>query len=400
MTRLPSSLSEDSIRLVWKDSRDSKRNAGAAGVDRISAEKFKQELRDNICAIQKDVRDGAFRFRSLRAAPVLKPTGNYRILAIPTVRDRLVQRCLIRHLENDPRFNGTSSISYGFSRGRSLQAAQTHACEIREHRPWVAQADIIKFFDRIPRLEIKKLVQKKVRSAVVRDLLFQAINCELEDWGGKAAQIAKENGIQKGVGLRQGMPASPMLSNLLLKSFDDALAKKGITAIRYADDLAIFGETKAECEEALVFIRDALKRLELEIPELGPKSKTKVCGPSESVTFLGVDIKRDNKGYKLCAPFEKIDEISRKMASIANMQRCISNKINIGRVVLNLESFVIGHSASMAVLGEVEQENFESRLRAKAQKNIESLLIEIIGKKAVAQLDDDRRALLGIQLFK
>ncbi|OWJ63727.1 hypothetical protein BWR60_28470 [Inquilinus limosus] len=361
---------------------------------------FQQQLRDNILSIQKDIREGTFRFRSLRAAPILKATGKYRILAIPSVRDRLVQRCLIGHLEGDSRFNGTSAISYGFSRGRSLQAAQVDACKIRGHRPWVAQADIIKFFDRVPRMEIKKLLQKKVRSTVVRNLLLQAVDCELEDWGGRATRIARENGIQRGIGLRQGMPASPMLSNLLLKGFDDELTKRGITAIRYADDIAIFGETKTECEEALIIVKDALKKLKLEIPELGPKSKTKLCGPSELVTFLGVDIKRIGTEYKLCAPFDKITEISEEMSHIVDMDRCITDKVNVGRIVSYLESFVIGHSASMAVLGETEQANFTSRLKAEAQKHIESLLIKIMGKKAVEQLDDDRRALLGIQQFR
>ncbi len=43
-----------------------------------------------------------------------------------------------------------------------------------------------------------------------------------------------------GVGVRQGMPLSPILANLVLSEFDGKIEKSGLKMVRYADDIAIF----------------------------------------------------------------------------------------------------------------------------------------------------------------
>jgi retron-type reverse transcriptase len=156
--RLPGSLSRDAIRTVWNQCRDSTPStAGAAGVDNLSASVFASRLAEHIAAMREDIRAGVYRFSKLRIAPIQKPTGGYRIIAIPTVRDRLLQRALLAHLENDRRFDASSPISFGFTRGRTLSLAQERALELRQTRPWVLQADIVKFFDRIRRRDVKAL---------------------------------------------------------------------------------------------------------------------------------------------------------------------------------------------------------------------------------------------------
>jgi hypothetical protein len=64
------------------------------------------------------------------------------------------------------------------------------------------------------------------------------------------------------IGLRQGMPVSPMLSNLLLKRFDEGLDKQGIVAVRYADDIAVFARSREECLEALAAVHLAILGVE------------------------------------------------------------------------------------------------------------------------------------------
>jgi hypothetical protein len=198
--------------------------------------------------------------------------------------------------------------------------------------------------------------------------------------------------------LRQGLPVSPLLSNLLLKEFDDALAKRGIAAIRYADDIAVFGDSKRECLDALDFIQENLARLALNIPELKDGGKTILSGPSDVVGFLGVEIRRFGDVYKLCAPARKVDQIDADMAAIASVDRCVTERRNIGQLVRALDSFVIGHGASMAVLDHPDE--FMSRLEAAKQKHLRSLLVSLIGQRAVQGLDDDRLSILGLQPFK
>jgi RNA-directed DNA polymerase len=398
MKRLPASLSAEAIEKVWKGSRDAQRSkAGASGVDRIEAFEFRLRLRENIAQLRLDIRKDSYRFKPLRLAPIVKASGGYRIIAIPTVRDRLVQRALLDHLERDNRFSLISPISYGFTKGRSLADAQKQALALRQTHPWVLKADIIKFFDQIPRNQIKALIRKRVRSKIVSGLLCAAVDCELEDGTGRLAQIARDNGIKRGRGLRQGMPVSPLLSNLLLKEFDEALAKQKLHAVRYADDIAIFADNRNECRDALKIIQGNLKSLNLEIPELADGGKTVIFGPSEPVEFLGVEIKRFGDIYELRAPASKIAKIEADMAVSCSIEQCVKEKKNIGQVVQGLESFVIGHQASMAILD--NRDDFVARLQAAKNKQLKSLLISLVGENVVQRLDESRLAILGLQPF-
>ena len=363
----------------------------------MSPTDFKARLEEHIAEIRSDIRRGAYKFNKLRIALKKKPTGSYRVLAIPTVRDRLLQRALLADLEADRRVKATSTISYGFTKGRKLRDAQEAALMLRGTRPWVLKADIERFFDRIPRQKVKDLINEQVRRKSIARLLCSAVDCELDDGGGWASEIARANGIQKGRGLRQGMPVSPMLSNILLKEFDDAVSKRGIVAVRYADDIAVFGSGEKECLGALDFMRHDLGAIRLTLPPIGPETKTSLFGPSEAVEFLGVEIRRIGETYKLSAPFKKLEKIATDMASIASAAWCLEKRKNLGQVVRILDSFVIGHYHSMQVLD--NPEDFLARLEAAKRKRLKCLLVEILGKHTVEHLNEKHLSILGLVPF-
>lgn len=340
---------------------------------------------------------GIFRFGKLRLAPVLKPSGGFRIIAIPTVRDRLVQRVILHHLESDTKFNAGSPISYGFLKERTLPDAQRQALKLRNEYPWVLQADIVKFFDNIQRDTVKNLVRKQVKRKIVSELIQSAIDCELDEGGKQGARIARENGIRKGRGLRQGMPLSPLLSNLLLKKFDEKLDQQGIKAVRYADDIAIFASSKNDCKDALKFMQQELSKIGLEIPSLEDNGKTLLIPPSENAEFLGVDIRRSGSEYRLYAPTKKITKIQQIMLQTASLENCISEKFNIGQLAKHLDRFVIGHSASMALID--DHQSFVERIEAAKKEALRSLIVEIFGSKAISNLDDSKMAVIGVKDF-
>lgn len=193
------------------------------------------------------------------------------------------------------------------------------------------------------------------------------------------------------------MPVSPMLSNLLLKSFDEALTKRGLVALRYADDIAVFGNSREELTEALAFITKTLSDLNLEIPELEAGGKTTISGPSDIVEFLGVEIRRSGDRYVLTAPNKKLAAIEDEMAQLASIAECVKHSRNIGQVVRSLDAFIAGHGASMAVLD--DPKSFIDRLEAAKQRKLNALLKGLIGENAVKSLDETRRAILGLDRF-
>lgn len=398
MKRLPSTFSAENFKLVWRQSRDSKASQyGGAGVDGTTAPAFNGRIDDNISRIRTEIKAGIFRFGKLRFAPVLKPSGDYRIIAVPTVRDRLVQRTILYHLESDTKFDASSPISYGFLKDRTLPDAQRQAIALRNQYPWALQTDIIKFFDNIRRDTLKSLVQKQVKRKIVSALIQSAIDCELDEGGRQGALIARQNGIQKGRGLRQGMPLSPLLSNLLLKNFDQKLDKQGIRAVRYADDIVVFASSKNACKDALSFIQKELSKIGLEIPPLEANGKTLITPPSETIEFLGIEIRRSNNEYRPYAPTKKIDKIRKIMIETSSLDNCIKEKFNIGKLAKHLDRFVIGHYASMAIID--DRQSFFERIEAAKRDSLKNLIVEIFGVKAISNLDDRKMAIIGIKDF-
>jgi RNA-directed DNA polymerase len=90
---------------VWRPStldqawRRVKRNRGAAGVDRLSTERFELEAEKCLQELSKDLRTGHYRPQAVRRVYIPKGEGNYRPLGIPTVKDRIVQMALKLVLE-------------------------------------------------------------------------------------------------------------------------------------------------------------------------------------------------------------------------------------------------------------------------------------------------------------
>jgi hypothetical protein len=194
------------------------------------------------------------------------------------------------------------------------------------------------------------------------------------------------------------MPVSPMLSNLLLKQFDERLEKAGITAVRYADDIAVFADSRKACEIALETIQVCLAEVKLSVPGVFDGGKTSILGPSEAAEFLGVEIRRNGEKYKLCAPTSKISKMESSMSAKADIKKCIEEKRNIGQIVSGLDSFIVGHAASMAVLD--DGGDFMARLEAAKRRQLRALLVDLLGERGVDSLDNKKLAILGIEAFK
>jgi hypothetical protein len=91
--------------------------------------------------------------------------------------------------------------------------------------------------------------------------------------------------VSPNAGALQGAPLSPLLSNVYLMAFDDALTARGYKLIRYCDDFVIPCASESEARQALGDARDALKAKRLQLhPE-----KTRLVSPAEGFVFLGYE---------------------------------------------------------------------------------------------------------------
>jgi RNA-directed DNA polymerase len=84
---------------------------------------------------------GGYQFSMLRAVPIPKEHGRYRIICIPTVRDRIVQRAVNAYLAKGDRCRLANEVSYGFIPNRSVEKAVKRAAELRREKKWAYKTD-------------------------------------------------------------------------------------------------------------------------------------------------------------------------------------------------------------------------------------------------------------------
>ena len=283
-------VSKATLACEWKVSRDAKKNSGSKGADGITALQFAQKLDSNLHQIALLLRKGEFGFSKLRAVFVPKPNSEKeRMICIPTVRDRLVQRVILRYITSKKLFPIYNSSSFGFIKGRGTVEAVRAVVKLRGQYEWCLKTDIEAFFDRIPRAYLKSCVYKCLGRHSLTPLIFSVIDSEAKLTAENRSQFAKQ-GMKAGLGVRQGMPLSLLLANLALADFDKKIAANRLEMVRYADDLVLFFHSKDDAYLGLDTLTNLLNKLQLTIPKIADDSKSKIVSSSEPLTFLGREI--------------------------------------------------------------------------------------------------------------
>lgn len=111
-----------------------------------------------------------------------------------------------------------------------------------------------------------------------------------------------ENGLVKAstIGMPQGGPLSPILSNIYLDKFDKELEARGLCFVRYADDSNILVRSEMAANRVMKSVTSWLERkLFLKVSA----TKTKVVRPTNS-NFLGFTYYKNSSKWE-CIPAKK-----------------------------------------------------------------------------------------------
>ncbi|MRT30444.1 reverse transcriptase domain-containing protein [Herbaspirillum sp. CAH-3] len=328
-------LSTSALHDAWREmlTKSSAASRRTEGVDGTSINDFDQNAMAAIRRLSGELRLGEFQFQRLKPVTIIKPNGKRRVIAIPTVKDRIVQRALVNFLSEKYAYKLANDISYGFIKKRSVKQAALNAVAMRKAHPWVFKTDVTAFFDNIPREKLRAAIERFVKDRSLHGILFQAMECEIEDGRKGVAKKLREQGIIAGQGIRQGMPLSPLFSNLLLHDFDAAIEKKRFSALRYADDLIFFGNDRKECEAAADFCLAELGKLGLSIPALdAPDTKSFISAPKEPTEFLGLELSPNKGTYSLRLSNRQIQSIREDMLSMGSVSHLLSQSITLKKL--------------------------------------------------------------------
>jgi RNA-directed DNA polymerase len=307
------------LRMAWKQIE---RNAGAAGIDKMTVEAFKKREGFLLREIQEKLKAGIYRFQPARRVLIEKEgSQKKRKLGIPTVMDRIVSQSahLVLHGIFDLEF---TTSNFGFRRGKSQHRAIKHVQQaVKEGREWCVSIDLESFFDEIPHGLILRLLRRKIRDERFITLIARALK----------AGVIIEGRYEKTVkGCPQGSPMSPILSNIVLNELDQELEKRGHRYGRWADDFIILVKSERAGTRVMESITQYLGG-GLGLPVNKEKSKV---SPIKDVGFLGFQILRG----KLRVSNGAREKFKRKVRELTKR----NNPLSMRQVILALNEYLAG----------------------------------------------------------
>ncbi len=234
-------LSPTNLNRAFKRVRS---NRGSGGIDKMEVESLKDHLIYNKEKLIQSILDGSYRPNPVRRVEIPKEKGK-RKLGIPTVVDRVVQQAIAQVLT--PVYEKQFlSNSYGFRPKRSAhQALNKCKSYITDGYKYAVDMDLEKFFDTVNQSKLIEVLARTVKDGRVISLIHKYLN---------AGVVIRNKFEETSMGVPQGCPLSPLLSNIMLNELDKELEKRGHLFVRYADDLVIFCKSKRSADRTLANI--------------------------------------------------------------------------------------------------------------------------------------------------
>ena len=236
-------------------------NKSAAGVDGRGVEEVVEASRLLLPKLRRELLEGTYQPGYIRRVWIPKPGGRgQRGLGITNVVDRCVQQCVLQVLEPifDPTFHDSS---HGFRTNRGAQTAIAEAKRyVEEGFNWSVNIDLSKFFDRVNHQRLLNRLAQRVDDGRVLTLVHRMLKAKVVLPDGTRVSMKE--------GTMQGVPLSPLLSNVVLDELDWELDRRGLRFVRYADDANIFVRSERAGQRVLGSVRCFVEgRLRLKINE-------------------------------------------------------------------------------------------------------------------------------------
>lgn len=248
----------------------------SAGIDNISAKEAVLYVEQNYKSIISSIADGTYKPNYVKLVKIPKKNSNkMRTLAIGTMIDRVILRCIYVYLESiyDCNFD---DCSFGFRKNYNCHKAVLHVRNyLEKDYRYIISIDLENCFGNINQDMVLYLLRRKINNKELVDLINKFL---------KSTYITGRTKIKSYKGCPQGNSCAPIIANIVLSQLDKELHKRNLIFARYADDIVIL----ANSYKAALRIKSSItqfigKYLKIPVNE----NKSKIYDINEGFTMLG-----------------------------------------------------------------------------------------------------------------
>ena len=264
--------SPDQLAAAWEDVLAADRADGVLGP---GVARFAPDAGQHLAEVAIQLAADIYQPGQLTPVALPRPDGQTRLLHVPSVRDRVVERAILAVLTPviDP---WLGPFSYAYRPGVGVaDAVQAIAVLRDEGLRWVARADFHDCFGSIPVPLLRRMLGVLVEDTGLFSLIGSLLDRSAAARGGAAVVH----------GLAQGSPLSPLWANLVLARFDAQVTGAGFPLVRYSDDLVALAGDRDDAWEAMRVMNEAAAALGM---PLGA-DKSAVMSFDEGFCFVGED---------------------------------------------------------------------------------------------------------------
>lgn len=330
-------LTVDFLLWCWR----SINKKASAGVDKVDAKMYEDNLNDNIKNLVQQVKEKRYRAKLVLRKYIPKMDGKLRPLGIPAMADKLLQLAVAKILEAIYE-QDFLDCSYGYRPKTGAHKAVKELTEqlMKGRFHYIVEADIKGFFNNIDHDLLLEMIEKRVDDKPFINLIRKWL---------KAGILDKGMVIHPATGTPQGGIVSPILANIYLHYVLDTWFYETVQAhcrgqgyhCRYADDFVCAFEYEKDAQRFYKALKLRLNKFGLEVAEdktnimvfsrCHLKSKTRF-------NFLGFEFRwelsRRIKNRSRFAIIKRRTSSKKFQASIANFKKWLKDNSGLPKKIL------------------------------------------------------------------